>query len=475
MMSSAPPTPSPHHAAPRHPDDHSTRGGRLALTVLAVAQAMLVLDVTVVNVALPMLSQELDLPAATAGWAIAAYAVPFGGLLILGGRIADLFGTRRVLLIGLGLFTIASLAAGLAADSTTFLIARGAQGVAAALMSPAALAALLHRFTGPARHRALAVWGAVGGAGAAFGVLLGGLLAGGPGWRWIFIVNVPVGIALAIALPLVLGVATAVRADAPRRLDVTGALLATAAIASLVSAISIGASAGPIIGIALAVLGVALLAAFVLVERRSRVPLVRLGLLTSRPVASGSSLMFVATALLVGGFFLFSFQLQSVAGWSPIATGLAFLPISVAVIVGSHLAGRLVGRVGARRIAPIALLLASGGLAVAAVAIAISDSEVPALAGMTLAAAGLGAAFVCASTTALSNVDDHEAGTASGVLNSFHELGAAIGVAALGAIAASGIGVGFTAAAVMALLAALAAAAALPSGVPAPGAARFVH
>lgn len=480
----------PHPAAAQHGGhDHetvhggsdSTKGGRLALTVLAIAQAMLVLDVTVVNVALPMLSAELELPAALAGWAIAAYAVPFGGLLILGGRIADLIGTRRALLIGLSLFTLASLAAGLATEPTTFFIARAAQGIGAALMSPAALATLLHRFTGAARHRALAVWGAVGGSGAAVGVLLGGLLTGGPGWRWIFFINVPIGVALAIALPLVLGVASATvttsapHATTPRRLDFAGALLATTAIASLVSSISVGEFAGPTVAVALAVLGVVLLGLFVLVERRTPVPLVRLGLLASRPVASGSSLMFTATALLVGGFFLFSFQLQDVAGWSPIATGLAFLPISVSVIAGAHLASRFVGKVGARRVAPIALLIAAGGLAAAVVSITAIESQVLAIAGMTVASAGLGATFVCASTTALADVDRHEAGTASGVLNSFHELGAAVGVAALGAIAASGIGFGFAAAVVLALLAALVAAITLPAGVPAPGAARFVH
>ncbi|MDQ0893721.1 MFS transporter [Agromyces ramosus] len=450
----------------------SSRGDRLALVVLCLAQAMLVLDVTVVNVALPVMSRELGLPEGLAGWAVAAYAVTFGGLLLLGGRLADVFGTKRMLPAGLAVFTVASLAAGLASSAEWFLAARAVQGVGAALLSPAALAVLLHRFDGAARHRALAVWGAVGGGGAAVGVLLGGLLAGGPGWRWIFFINVPVGVLVAIAI-VVFGVAVPV-ARRRERVDVAGALLATAGVGSLIAALSASTSDEGALAAGLAALGAALLAAFVAAERRVSQPLVRLELVRSRPVATGSLLMLVATGLLVGGLFMLSFELQVGSGWSPIETGLAFLPISVAIVAGAHVAGRAVGRVGARIVGSLALLVAAIGLGTTAAATSIVGAEFLAIAGMTVAALGLGAAFVCASTTALSGVDGTEAGAASGVLNSFHELGSAVGVAALGAIAATSIGVGFQLAAVVAVVAAVVTALAVASGVPRAGA-HFVH
>lgn len=448
------------------------RNDLVALVVLCLAQAMLVLDITVVNVALPVMSRELGLTAGLAEWAIAAYAVAFGGLLLLGGRLADVFGTRRMLLAGLAVFTIASLVAGLATTAEWFLAGRALQGVGAALLSPAALATLLHRFEGPARHRALAAWGAVGGGGAALGVLLGGLLTGGPGWRWIFFINVPVGVLVAVAI-LVFAIAVPA-ARRRERVDLVGALLATAGFGSLVAALSSATMGEALLAAGLAALGVVLLTAFVAVERRAAQPLVRIALVRSRPVATGSLLMLVATGLLVGGLYLFSFELQAGAGWSPIATGLAFLPISIAVIAGAHVAGRLVGRVGPRVVGSLALLVAAIGLGATALATASGGQEFPAIAGMTVAALGLGAAFVCASTTALSSVAAAEAGAASGLLNSFHELGSAAGVAALGAIAVAGIGLGFQTAAGVAVVAAIIAAIAIAPGVPSTNA-RFVH
>jgi EmrB/QacA subfamily drug resistance transporter len=448
------------------------RNDLVALVVLCLAQAMLVLDITVVNVALPVMSRELGLTTGLAGWAIAAYAVAFGGLLLLGGRLADVFGTRRMLLAGLAVFTIASLIAGLATTAEWFLAGRALQGVGAALLSPAALATLLHRFEGPARHRALAVWGAVGGGGAALGVLLGGLLTGGPGWRWIFFINVPVGVLVAVAI-LAFGIAVPA-ARRRERVDLVGALLATAGFGSLVAALSAATMGEALLSAGLAALGAVLLAAFVAVERRAAQPLVRLELVRSRPVATGSLLMLVASGLLVGGLYMFSFGLQAGAGWSPIATGLAFLPISLAVIVGAHVAGRFVGRIGARIVGSLALLVAAIGLGITALATASGGQEFLAIAGMTVAALGLGAAFVCASTTALSSVAAAEAGAASGLLNSFHELGSAAGVAALGAVAAAGIGLGFQAAAAVAVVAAIIAALAVAPGVASTNA-HFVH
>ncbi|MGR0218324.1 MFS transporter [Agromyces sp. ZXT2-6] len=469
MSHPSPATPSIRRGAPHR----RGRGARFALVIIATAQAMLVLDLTVVNLALPVMGAELGIDPALAGWAIAAYAVPFGGLLILGGRLADVFGPRRLLLVGLAVFTAASLIAGLATDAAALLAARAAQGVGAAMLSPAALATLLHTFTGPSRARALAVWGAVGGAGAAVGVLLGGLLAGGPGWRWIFLVNLPVGLLVALAVPAVIG-ATARGGRRRGRIDVMGALLATAGIAAIVASFTVGELVDAGAGIAVALGGLGLLTAFVAVERRAAEPLVRLGLLASRPVAAGSLLMLVATGLLVGSFVMLSFELQTGAGWAPVPTGIAFLPIALAIVAGAHVAGRTVGTIGARRVAPFALIVAAGGLALAAAAVATGLAEAVAITGMTAAAAGLGAGFVSASTTTLSRVDHDEAGAASGVLNSSHEIGGAIGVSAFSALLATGIAGGFAAAAIAAAIAAALAALAIPAGSTG-GGGRFVH
>jgi MFS family permease len=211
--------------------DQATLADWLALAALALAQFMLILDVTVINVALPDLSRDLGLSAGAAGWAIAAYAVPFGGLMLLGGRSADLFGSRKVFLVGLTLFTAASLIAGIASDAAMLIGARVAQGIGAALLSPSALATLATRFTGHNRHRALGIWAAIGAVGAAAGVLLGGILTDGPGWRWVFYVNVPVGVLVAIVVPPLV---PASRIEGTgRRLDVIGGALVTLAIASL--------------------------------------------------------------------------------------------------------------------------------------------------------------------------------------------------------------------------------------------------
>lgn len=457
---------SHHHVAETAAQTRIGGRGAFALIVLALTQFMLVIDITAVNVALPLMGEELRLDPALAGWSVAAYAVPFGGLLLLGGRLADVFGSRRMLVIGLIVFTLASLAAAVATGPGLFLGARAAQGVGAALLSPAALSTLVRTFDGTWRRRALAIWGGIGGAGAALGVLLGGVLAGGPGWRWIFLINVPVGILVVIAVPFVVG---AMAPGARERLDASSAVLATLGFASLIAAIS--TTATPPLAIGLAVLAIALLIGFVLVERRSARPLIRLSLLTSRPLASGAVLMFTSTMLLVGTFFVLSFLLQQGSGWSATAAGLAFLPVAIGVIAGAQLAGHLVGRFGGRRIAPIGLLVAAAGLGLTA----LGGSDVTAITGAAIASLGLGAGFVCASTTALSDVDHAESGAASGALSSFHELGSGVGVAAVAAIAVAGYGVSFTVLAAVALLDAVVAAITLPRGVPAGGAAHFAH
>lgn len=443
------------------------RREKLALAVLALAQAMLVIDVTAVNVALPLMSRDLGLDAALASWTVAAYTVPFGGLLLFGGRLADVFGARRMLLCGLAVFTIASLASAIAVEPILFLSARAVQGIGAALVSPAALSTLVRRFDGVRRHRALAVWGGTGGAGAAVGVLIGGLLAGGPGWRWIFLMNVPIGAFVAVALPVAV---IAMMPGKRQPLGAGSAIFATIGFASLIAAISLaGRIAVPILAILVAI-ALALLVGFVLLERRATQPLIRLALLRSRPLISGASLLLVSTGVLIGTFFLLSFRLQVGANWTPLGTGLAFLPIAIGVVAGAQLGGHLLGRFGARRVAPIAMLLAAAGLC----APALGSSDITTIVAASVGAIGLGASFVCASTTALSEVDPAESGAASGLLNSFHELGSGIGVATIAAVAAAGFGIGFAALSAAAVVGA-AVAITLPSGKPVGGTVHFGH
>jgi EmrB/QacA subfamily drug resistance transporter len=452
----------------------------LALAALALAQFMLILDVTVINVALPDLSRDLGLSAEAAGWTIAAYAVPFGGLMLLGGRSADIFGSRRVFLIGLALFTSSSLAAGIAPNASTLIAARVLQGVGAALLSPAALATLTTRFTGRNRHRALGVWAAIGGIGAAAGVLLGGLLTDGPGWRWIFYINVPVGVLVAIVVPLLVPAVSA--NSAKRRLDVVGGAIVTLAMASLTYGImNAGPGAELMAWLPPLLVAIGLLIAFVVVERRAAEPLIDLSVFGRQPIRAGIFVMLLASALLIGGFFLLSFVLQGRMLWSPLTTGLAFLPVALGTLVGAHLGGTFVSRVGGRAVAGVAFVVAAAGFGIAALQL---DTAALLIAGVSIAAFGLGAAFVASTTTALSHVAHHEAGVISGLINTFHEVGGALGVAAMSALAASslvaprldaGFALGLAVWAVVALGAAAVATLLVPPGKPAADAPRFAH
>jgi len=443
-----------------------------ALVVLALAQLMLVLDVTVVNVALPRLSADLGLNADLAGWAIAAYAVPFGGLLLLGGRLADRVGARRMLLIGLAIFVAGSLASGLSTGVVGYLGARALQGAGAALLSPAALASLLRRFEGPARRRALAIWGAAGGGGAALGLLVGGLLTGGPGWRWVFFINVPIGIAVAILVPVLIVAVPPIRG---RRIGVVPTLFATLGLAALIGSASVVAVAGGTLTVGLAIIGVVLLGLFAVVERFSAQPLIRPRLLVERAMVTGSMLMLVTTALLVGGLLLLSFFVQDGLGWTPTATGLAFLPIAVALAVGAQSGGHLLGHLGSRRVAPIGAVIGAVGLAGAAWAVA-EHQPVMAIAAITLASLGLGINLVTGSTTALARVASEESGSASGAVSAAHEVGSASGAsifAMLGVTLSTAAALGWAAA--LAILVAVLAALLLPNVLPAPGEGRMGH
>lgn len=415
-----------------------------ALALLGAAQFMLILDVTVVAIALPNIGAELELTRGTLTWVVSAYTLVFGGLMLLGGRAADLFGARRVVLAGLTVFTVASLVTGLAGGAAVLLAGRVAQGVGAAMLSPAALSVVTTSFHGDERNKALGIWSALGGGGAAVGVLLGGLLTAGPGWQWVFYVNVPIGVVVLFALIRTLPT------DLPRqdraRLDVPGALLVTAgtaaAIFGLINAGDDGwltfGTLGPIGG------AVVLYAAFFAYQRGARSPLMDTEILTRRPVAAGTFLILIATALMIAVLFLGSFSLQHLRDFGPLVTGLMFLPVALATMAGAQAAGQVIGRFGARPVAALGLVVAALGTAVPAV----WDDTALLVAGISVGSGGIGAAFVAASTTTLGQVAPHEAGLASGILSTFHEFGASIGVAVVSSIAAASIagtsGAGFT-------------------------------
>jgi EmrB/QacA subfamily drug resistance transporter len=409
-----------------------------ALAVVALAQFMLILDLTVVNVALPDLGADLGLSRTAFTWAVSIFGLVFGGLLLLGGRLADIFGARTMMLTGLVIFTFASLASGLAQNEIVLLAGRIGQGAGAALLSPAALAAITSIFHGEERNKALSVWASLGGLGFTAGVLIGGILTAGPGWRWVFFINVPVGIVLLAAIRAVVPPR---RPDRAAGLDVLGAVTVTAATGSLIyGMINTGdrgwADLGTLLPIAAAVV---LYGMFAVVERTVQTPLMRLNLLSRRPIAAGAFLMLIAAGVLIADLFLGSQYLQHLRGLSALQTGLFFLPPALALMIGAITAGRLVGRIGTRPVAVAALALVAAGNALLIGVSTDGNIYTQALPGVVIFALGGGPLFVCATTTALGRVDLREAGLVSGIVNTFNQLGAAICVALASTIAAAGL------------------------------------
>lgn len=415
-------------------------GGWNVLVLLCLAQFMLIVDITVVQVALPTIGADLALGREALTWVVTTYTLCFGGLMVLGGRLADVFGARRTLLAGLGLFTAASLMCGLAGDGAVLIAGRALQGVGAALLSPAALAVIAATFHGERRGRALGVWAAVGGTGAAFGVLLGGVLTAGPGWAWVFFVNVPIGLLVLAAVPAVVA-PTEGTAGRRERLDVPGALLVTLATALLIYGLVTAGDAGwAAAGTVLPLLGAVLLyALFVVVQRSVRAPLMRSETLARRPVISGTFVMLVATGLMLGLFFVSSLYLQHALGFGALETGLLFLPVAIAITVGAQLGGHLIGRIGGRPVAVASFLVTAAGAALMTRISPDASAYTTLLPGFVLAALGIGPAFVTATTTTMANIPPGETGVASGVINTFHELGGSIGVAVVSTVAASSL------------------------------------
>jgi EmrB/QacA subfamily drug resistance transporter len=413
----------------------------IALALLCVAQFVVVLDASIVNVALPTIGEALDFSEGNLPWVVNAYVLTFGGFLLLGGRLADLLGRRRVFMAGLVVFALASLAGGLATNSAQLIAARAVQGLGAAILSPAALSIVATTFRdGAERNKALGIWGAVAGSGGAAGVLLGGVLTEGLGWEWVLWVNVPIGIAAAAIAPSLIA---ETRAEGEvRHFDVAGAVTITAGLSALVFALVDANQVGwgstqtilTLIGSAL------LLGAFVVIERRSRAPLVPFSIFRIRTITGANVVGILIGASLFSMFFFISLYMQQVLGYSPIHAGLSYLPLAVSIILSAGVASALVTKVGFKPILAVGMALIAAGLLwfsqISVHGSFLSDILGPSL----LAAVGLGFGFVPVTIAAVSGIEDREQGLASGLINTSQQVGGALGLAILAAVANSKIG-----------------------------------
>ena len=468
-------------AAPGTPDRE--RRPWALMVVLSVAQFMVILDATVVNVALPSIARSLSFPAGGLQWVVTAYVLASGGLVLLGGRAADVAGRRRTFLAGLALFTTASLASGIAPAAGTLIAARAGQGLGAALLTPAALSIITTSYAGAQRATALGVWGAIGGAGAAAGVLAGGILTTWLGWRSVFLVNVPIGVVAGL-LSLHLVPRHRPQRRVVRELDLPGAALAVAGLVTAAYTLA-GApahgwgSARTLLPLALAV---ALLAGFAAVERSARRPLVPPQLWRARSLVAGVLVMFGATGILVGTFFLNSLYLQDVQRASSLRVGLEFLPLALVIGAGAHLAARLLPRAGSRVLIVAGLVVMGAGALLLTGVSARSGYLTGFLPGLLVVGMGTGLVFPATAITAMTGIAEDRAGLASGLMTTAHEIGAALGVAVFSAVAvAAGGGIaagyrhGFMVAAAVAAVLAVMAAMAVPAVRPAAGARVAVH
>lgn len=408
----------------------------LALGVLALAQFLVVLDASIVNIALPVLGDQLHMDTAGLAWVITAYVLAFGGLLLLGGRLADRYGHRRVFLIGVAGFMASSALAGLAVSSGMLLAARALQGGSAALLAPAALALLTHLFPDAAeRTKALGVWGGVAGIGSAAGVLLGGVLTAALGWQAVFFVNVPVGVVVLAAIPFLI---TRDSARARGRLDMPGAATITGALVAAVGALSAVERLGVVhpLAIALGVVALALGIAFVVIERRSEEPLVPLSVFRNRNLTIGNVVMLLMGAAMVGLFFALSVYMQSVLGYDALATGLAQLPLAGALVVVAAAAPSLIGALGGKRTLIGSLIVLAGGLVWLSLAPSDAAFVADILGPSLLIGVGMGGAFVTTTQLSVDGVQGGEAGLAGGLVNTSQQIGGALGLAVLSTVAA---------------------------------------
>jgi len=404
----------------------------LVLVLVCLAQFMVILDATIVNVALPSIQTDLGMSDSGLQWVVNAYALLFGGFLLLGGRAGDLIGRKRVFLAGVVLFTVASLLCGVAQNETMLIVMRGLQGLGAALVSPAALSIVTTTFAeGAERTKALGVWAAIAVGGGAVGLLLGGILVDTFSWPWIFFVNIPVGIA---AFVLSLRIVPESRdEEAHRSFDIAGAVTVTGGLIALVYGIVRSAEAGwgsaEVLGFM--ALAAVLLVAFVVIERRSVEPLVRLSIFSVRTVRGANVAMFVVAAGMFAMFFFNTLYVQRVLGYSPLESGLAFLPFTAGIIIGAGLSQPLVPRLGAREVPLIGALLGAIGLFSFLRLTPDSTYLADILPGIMLTSIGMGLVFVPITLIATSGVAPGDAGLASGLFNTSQQIGGALGLAVL--------------------------------------------
>jgi len=412
----------------------------IILALLALAQFMVVLDVTIVNVALPTMAKELNFAASNLQWVVTAYTLTFGGFLLLGGRAADLYGRRQVFILAVSAFVLTSFLCGMAATDTQVIIARAAQGLAAAFMSPAALSIVLSEFKeGSERNKALGVWAAVSAGGAAVGLLLGGILTQYLGWRWNFFVNVPVGIFVVLValrlLPHHIG-----EEHKKSGLDLPGAVLATAGLMSLVYGLAEAPqhSWGSSRVIGFIGLGIVLLIGFVFNEKRVKYPLLPLRLFKIRNVTGGNITALAIACTLFSMFFFMTLYVQQVLGYSPVKTGFAFLPVTFVIAITSGIVSNLVEKVGYKPFLVAGPAVLSFGLFTISQTMEVGGNYWHnVFPGLALCALGMGLSFISMTLAATSGVPKHFSGIASGVLNTSQQVGGALGLGILSAVFAS--------------------------------------
>ena len=423
-----------------------------ALVLISIAQLMVVLDATIANIALPYIQTDLGISNANLPWVVTGYALAFGSLLLLGGRLGDLYGRRKVFMIGLVIFAVASLLGGLATNEPLLLAARGLQGLGAALASPAALALITTTFpAGPARNRAFAVYAAMSGAGAAVGLILGGWLTGTSpeifgvvidGWRLTFLINVPIGLAAAFLAPRFLNESE----SHPGELDLPGAVTGTLGLLGVVYGLSRAGTEGwgDTITVASLAAGVLLLLVFGLIESRVQHPLLPFRIFQSRTRAASFVAMFLAPAAMFAMFYFLSQYIQNVMGYSPLEAGVAFLPFTVGIVVGAGLASNLVNRINPRVISGVGTLIAAGalyGFSTLPYDTSFPPSDLTGsyvtdiLPFIIMMAFGMGLTFVPVTLTAVHHLRSEESGIGSGVLNTAQQVGGALGLAVLATVA----------------------------------------
>jgi EmrB/QacA subfamily drug resistance transporter len=429
-----------HRPSPPAPSStaRATPNPWLVLVIACLAQFMVVLDASVVNIALPSVQRGLHFSAANLQWVVNGYTLIFGGFLLLGGRAADLLGRKRLFVAGVILFTAASLLNGVAQSSGMLIVGRGLQGLGGALVSPAALSIVTTTFTdGKQRTKALGVWSAIAAGGAAVGLLMGGVLTDVASWRWVFFVNIPVGIAtIALAVRYV----RESRMDVEHRsYDVAGAMAVTGGLVVLVYAIvkaqAYGWGSAQTLG--LGAVAIALLGAFLVIESRSKAPLMRLSIFRIRTLAVADTALLLVASGMFGMFFFASLYVQEILGYSPLKAGLAFLPVTLGIIVGAGCAQQLIKRLGVRVVSIVGIMLAAAGMLVLT-QLPVHGSYVGnLLVGLVPMSLGMGLTFVPITLLGTSGVKGEDAGLASGLFNTAQQVGGSLGLAILSSLAAS--------------------------------------